>query len=97
MNSERERARRVASLPIATSPWPDDEYAEVRSSQVESGEGYPALLLAKQHPQAGWTHLIWLPCLWRQPETGSEGCTGQTGQCGLSSYLLFCGGTICCY
>lgn len=28
---------------------------EVRSSQVESSEGYPGLMLAKQRPQAGWT------------------------------------------
>lgn len=58
----------AASLPIATSPWPDGEYAEVRSSQVESGEGCPALLLAKQRPQAGWTQLTWLLGLWRQTD-----------------------------
>lgn len=53
MISETERARHVAWLPIATSPWPDGEWAEVRSSQVESGEGCPGLLLAKQRPR-GW-------------------------------------------
>lgn len=97
MNSDREWARHGASLPIATSPWPDGEYAEVRSSQVESGEGCPGLLLAKQRPRAGWTHPTWLPCLWRQTETDSKGCTGQTGWCGLSSYLLFFAGTIFFY
>ena len=55
MNSEWACARAVAGLPIAASLWTDGEYEEVRSSQVESGEGSPGLVLAKQRPQAVWT------------------------------------------
>lgn len=94
LRTQRGNEPDVAPLPTATSPWPDGEHAEVGSSQVESGEGCPGLLLAKQCPQAARTHLTWLACLWRQAETDSKGCTGQTGRCGLGSYLLFFSGAI---
>lgn len=63
MNSEWACARDKAGLPIATSLWPDGKYTGVRRSQVESSEGYPGLVLAKQRPQAGWTDSTWLLCV----------------------------------
>lgn len=63
MNSEWVCARDMAVLPIATGLWPDGECTGVRSSQVESSEGYPGLVLAKQRPQAGWTESTWLQCV----------------------------------
>lgn len=84
MNSEWACTRDLAGLPIAASLWTDGEYEEVRSSQVESGEGSPGLVLAKQRPRAVWTDLTrLLPVCRRKAEAGLCGFaspfTGQSG------------------